>query len=178
MENKKASSSAQGAISARNAGLVLLNNYIPILFKRLDLLSDKKFKNDTAQTQAVHYLQYLATGLSHTEEALLQLNKVLCGLALSHPVGAGIEISAADKELIDGLLKATIGYWPEIGAPSIAGFRGNWLLRDGLLTDLANKWELTVEKRAYDLLIHRSPFSFAIIKYPWMQKALHVNWAY
>src|SRR5882757_2236218 len=108
-------------ITIRNAGLVLLNGYIPMLFERLDLLSDKKFKNDTAQTQAVHYLQYLVTGQSHTEEALLPLNKVLCGLPLSHQASDGIEISEIHQKLMDGLIEAVIGYWAAIGASSIAG---------------------------------------------------------
>lgn len=71
-----------------------------------------------------------------------------------------------------------ISYWPAIGNTSVNGFRGNWLVRDGLLTELEDKWELTVEKRAYDVLIHQSPFSFSIIKLPWMEKPLHVTWPY
>jgi hypothetical protein len=30
--------------------------------------------------------------------------------------------------------------------------RGNFLVRDGLLSEEQDKWELTVEKRAYDIL--------------------------
>ena len=51
-------------------------------------------------------------------------------------------------------------------------------MRNANLVEKNDFWELTVEKRAYDLLIHKSPFSFAIIKYPWMEKPLHVVWAY
>lgn len=162
----------------RNAGIVLLNSYIPMLLERLNIIINKKFETLQAQEQAVLYLQYVVTGMSHAEETELALNKVLCGLPLSQPVHNSIEISEENKNLIDGLIKAAIGYWPSIGDCSVDGFRGNWLVRDGLLTEQEDKWELVVKKRAYDVLINHSPFSFSIIKYLWMNKPLHVSWAY
>jgi hypothetical protein len=146
--------------------------------ERLGLLCDNKFTDRRANEDAVHYLQYVVTGLCYTEESLLPLNKLLCGLPLSHPVEDGLDMPEAHKALIDGLIKAVIGHWPVIGSCSIEGFRGNWLVRDGLLLEQEDRWELTVEKRAYDLLIHQSPFSFSIIKHPWMDKPLHVCWPY
>jgi hypothetical protein len=161
-----------------NAGLVLLNNYIPLLFERLGLVQDKKFIDTAKQIAAVHYLQYVASGIANTEESLLPLNKVLCGLPLSQPVNEDISVSEEHKKIIEGLINAVIEYWPAIGATSIKGFRGNWLVRDGLLVEHDDKWELTIEKRLYDILIYKSPFSFSIIKYPWMDKPLHVIWLY
>lgn len=168
---------AKGGIPVRNAGMVLISNYVGMLLERLGLVTAGKFTAGT-QADAPHYLQYVVTGLSATEESFLPLNKVLCGLPLSGPLKAGITISEEHKTLINGLVKAMIGYWPAIGNCSVDGFRGNWLVRDGLLMEHEERWELTVEKRAYDVLIHQSPFSFSIIKYPWMQKPLHVTWPY
>lgn len=165
-------------ILIKNAGLMLLNSYILLLFERLGLVHDKKFIDTENQTAAVNYLQYTVTGISHTEDFLLPLNKILCGLPLSQPVGEGISISDEHKTIIDGLIKAVISHWPAIGSTSIEGFRGNWLVRDGLLVERDDRWELTVEKRAYDILISKSPFSFSIIKYPWMDKPVHVIWPY
>ena len=165
-------------IAVRNAGLVLVNNYLTMLFVRVGLTNDQGFIDTEAQLRAVHYLQYFVTGLTRTEEHLLPLNKVLCGLALAQPVADGIIVTDENKDLIDGLIKAMIGQWPVIGDSSVDGFRGNWLVRDGLLSEQEDRWELTVEKRAYDILLQRSPFSFSIIKYPWMDKPLHVNWTY
>jgi len=173
---KKEAEVTNVSIQVHNAGIVLLNSYIPMLFERLGIINDKKFLDDATQANAVHYLQYVVTGLSSTDELHLPLNKILCGLPLAHPVPNGIYLSDEHKSLIDGLINAAIGYWSAIGATSIAGFRGNWLVRDGLLIERDDKWELTVEKRAYDLLIDKSPFSFSIIKYQWMDKPLHVNW--
>jgi len=166
------------SIPVKNAGLVLINGYLQVLFDRLELTRNRSFIDIVCQMQAVHYLQYVATGLSITHEILLPLNKVMCGLPLSFPVTDGVEISAQNKDIIEGLIKAMIGHWPSVGDSSVYGFRGNWMVRDGLLTEREDKWELVVEKRAYDILLHKSPFSFSIIKYPWMDKPLHVNWPY
>ncbi|HET6991708.1 MAG TPA: contractile injection system tape measure protein, partial [Bacteroidia bacterium] len=168
----------KGGIAVKNAGIVLLNNYIMRLFERLEIIQNRKFVNKEAQLDAVHYLQYIITGLCHTEESFLPLNKVMCGLSLSQPVQSGLAISDEHKKIIKGLVQAAISHWPNIGDTSIDGFRGNWLVRDGLLVEQEDKWELTVDKRPYDILIYKSPFSFSIIKYQWMDKPLHVNWPY
>ena len=165
------------AIAIKNAGLVILNHYIEMLFERLQLTSHRQFTSAENQRKAVHYLQYLVTGLSNTEEAYLPLNKVLCGLPLTQTVPTGITISEAEKQLIDGMIKAVISHWSTIGESTVNGFRGNWLVRDGLLQELEDRWELSVEKRAYDVLLDRFPFSFSIAKFPWMEKPLHVIWA-
>jgi len=175
-ENPK--NSPKQGIPVRNAGIVLLNDYIAILFERLSLTSERKFISNEHQVRAVQYLQYLITGMQETEEVYLPLNKVLCGLPLTDTVPDYIEISDQEKQLINGLIQAAISHWPEIGDCSVDGFRGNWLVRDGILVELEDKWELTVEKRAYDILINRSPFAFSIMKYHWMDKPLHVIWPY
>lgn len=169
----------EGGIHIRNAGMVLINSYLSTLLTRLDLINThKKFVSAGAQLAAVHYLQFVVTGLEGTPESVLPLNKLLCGIPLAQPVMEREEISNAHKLLIDGLITAIISHWPSIGKCSVDGFRGNWLVRDGVLIEKEERWELTVEKKAYDLLIHRSPFSFSVIRHPWMDKPIHVIWPY
>ncbi|MGH2664788.1 contractile injection system tape measure protein [Flavobacterium sp.] len=176
--NKHPKSPVKVGIPVRNAGIVLLNNYVVMLFERLGLAKDNEFTTIEAQINAVQYLQYVVTGLNETEETYLPLNKVLCGLPLTHTIPDEIEISHENEVLINGLITAAISYWTAIGECTVNGFRGNWLVRDGTLFELEDRWELTVDKRPYDLLINNSPFAFSIIKYPWMDKPLHVNWPY
>ncbi len=165
-------------ISINNAGLVLVNGYVKTLFDRLILIENDRFKNQEAVDSAVHYLQYVVNGLTHNEEHFLVLNKIICGLHPSNEVSDGLEISDANKTLIDGMIQAIINYWPAIGDCSINGFRGNWLIRDGIIREENDRWNLIIEKRAYDILIQQAPFSFGIIKHPWMEKPIHVNWPY
>ncbi len=161
-----------------NAGIVLLNSYFLMLFERLNLVNDNKFISEETRLNAVHYLQYIVTGMTKTEESLLALNKVFCNVPLSQPIYDEIQMSNDDKILIEGLLKAAIEYWNAIGATSIQGFRGNWLVRNGILREEEDRWSLTVEKRPYDVLMLKSPFSFSIIKLPWMPKPIHVTWPF
>lgn len=163
-------------IPVSNAGMVLLNSYYSMLFDRLGLTANKQFVSKEAQLEAVHYLQFVVTGQPQTEEQLLVLNKLFCGLPFEKPVKEGIEISTENRQLIGGMVQSAISYWNAIGETTVNGFRGNWLVREGILYEEEDRWNLTVEKRAYDILLDKSPFSFSIIKYPWMQKPLHVTW--
>ncbi len=164
-------------ININNAGLVLANNFIKILFESSGITADNKFLNATVQGDAVHYLQYLVTGLSNPDETFLPLYNLLCGLPPQQPVPAGIEIPESHIELIEELIKAIIGYWPSIGKTSVDGFRTSFLARDGILSEQDDKWELTVERKTHDVLLNTFPFSFSLINYPWMNKPLYVNWS-
>ena len=169
----------QEQILSKNAGLVILNTYIPALLERLELITSHQFVTPTAQEKAVFCLQYLVTGLTDTDEKFLTLNKIFCGLPLTTPLQiSSITLTKAEQQLMESLFQAVIAHWPAIGSTSIEGFRGNWLVRDGMLLENEDRWELTVEKRAYDLLLNQSPFSFSILKFPWMPKPLHVTWSY
>lgn len=166
-------------IAVTNAGLVILASYFPLLLERLGLITQGAFVSEEAQKNAVHYLQYVATGMGHTEEMHLPLAKVLAGMHPSQPVEDGIAITESEIALIEGMIHTiTTQHWSSIGESSIEGFRGNWLARNGLLIEESDRWELVVEKRPYDLLLNRSPFSFSIVKNPWMNRPLHVQWEY
>lgn len=178
MPKIKTATNVQDKMAINNAGLVLLTSYMSLLFDRLGLLNEGMFIDGESQLRAVHYLQFIASGHSNTEESFLTLNKLLCGLDITDPVYEGIDISEEEKTLIEGLLSAAIGHWPAIGNSSIEGFRGNWLIRDGLLHEEEEHWQLHVEKKPYDLLIQKSPYSFSIIKHAWMPKPLKVTWPY
>lgn len=163
-------------IPVYNAGIVLLSGFIDILFQRLKLTEKQRFTSVENQIKAVHSLQYLITGLTETEQTYLFLNKVLCGFSTNEIIPDEVNIPEESKALINGLMYAAIGHWSEIENSSIDGFRANWLIRDGNLVELEDKWELTVQKQAYDMLLNTSSFYFSIVKYPWMNKPLHVKW--
>ena len=165
-------------LKVRNAGMVLVQGYIKMLFDRLEFLDNDLFKTEQHRHKAVHYLQWLVTGIENTEEHDMILNKVLCGMSYDEPIETTFDLSDEHKELMIDLLKAMIGFWKSINGTGTDGFRGNWLVRDGILTETDERWELTIEKRIYDILLQDAPFSFSIIKYPWMNKPLHVTWPY
>lgn len=169
---------SQQSIPIENAGLVILSNYINMLLVRLDLVVNHQFKSPSAQINALYYLQYLVKGVPETLASTLVLEKIMCGVSLSTPILENIHLTDEEKVLLDGLLHAAIAYWPAIGNSSITSFRGNWLIREGLLYEKEDHWELIVQKRVYDILLVKAPFSFTIIKYPWMTKPIYVTWPY
>jgi hypothetical protein len=171
MENKQ-----MKQFQVRNAGLVILQSYFAPLFEKLRLVTDHTFHNDDAREAATHYLHYLVTGHENSEDPDLLLNKLLCGIKVSQPIEYGITISDEKKRLIESLIESVINHWPAIGNCSVNGFRGNWLVRRGLLTEQEDRWELKVEHHGYDVLLHQSPFSFSVIHFTWMQKPLYVTW--
>ena len=163
------------ATIVRNAGLVLTNPYLKMLFERLGFLENDVIKPSN-QDQAVLYLNYLAYGSISNTSNSPSLNKVLCGLKLETPIPTSVDLPEEDQHLMDGMIKAIIGHWEAIGDSSPEDFRGNWFVRDGQLTEEEERWSLVVEKRSYDILLNRCPYSFSRIHFPWMDKPLHVTW--
>jgi len=167
-----------GSIAVANAGLVLLHPYLPQLFERLGATTDNRFNDATAQANAVHYLQYAAAGSPATDNALLPFSNVLCGLAISHPVPAAINITDEQKELIDSMINALIAQMPVLNNCSITAFRETFLMREGSLTEQQGNQELAVHVRSYDVLLQRYPFALSVVRLPWMSEQVRINWPF
>lgn len=163
-------------IALGNAGMVLMAPYLPRLFGMLGLVADGAFIDRDAAERAVHLLQFAVSGESSTPEYALPLNKLLCGLALDAPVAAGIDLTVAERETIEGLLEALIAAWSALGRTSIEGLRQSFLMRGGELALGPQGWELTVAHGPFDMLMDRLPWSFSIVRFGWMPTPLHVTW--
>jgi hypothetical protein len=124
----------------------------------------------------VHLLQFLVNERTASPEYQLVLNKLLCGVQTGTPIAREIALIDREQEIIEGLIEGMIRNWTSIGQTSIAGLRQSFLQREGRLQRRENAWHLLVEPRAYDLLLDQIPWSFSIIKYPWMERVLHVDW--
>lgn len=163
-------------IALANAGMVLMAPYLPRLFGMLGLVADGVFVDRDAAERAVHLLQFAVSGETSTPEYALPLNKLLCGLPLDAPVAAGIELTVAERETIEGLLEALIAAWSALGRTSIDGLRQSFLMRDGELALGPQGWELAVAHGPFDMLMDRLPWSFSIVRFGWMPTPLHVSW--
>jgi hypothetical protein len=159
-----------------NAGLVLAAPYLPRLFNMLGLVKEGRFVDTEAAERGVHLLQYLACAEPAAPEYQLVLNKLLCGLPLDAPVPAGIDIGDTERDTIVGLLKAIISAWSGLGNTSVDGLRQSFLMREGEVWLEGESWQLCVAPGPFDMLMERLPWSFSIIKFPWMALPLHVSW--
>jgi len=170
------------ALYIGNAGLVLLWPFLTHFFQRLDLLKEdaegtqRPFNDEAAQHRAVGLLQYLASADESPRETLLPLNKILCGMTVDAVFDFGPEISAEEKKECDQLLTAVIQRAPILKDMSHAGLRSSFLLRQGQLSVLDERWLLRVERETHDIVLDRFPWGFNIVKLPWMETLLQVEW--
>ena len=150
--------------------------YLPRLFAMLDLTEASAFRDRRAAERAVHLLQFMVNERTDSPEYELTLNKILCGVRTGVPIERGIDITDREKQTIEGLIQGMIQNWRIIGNTSVAGFRESFLQREGRLQLKNNAWHLLVAPRAFDMLLDQIPWSFSTVKYPWMERVVHVAW--
>lgn len=173
---KKKKDSSSVAFHTDNAGLVLLWPFLTQFFTLTNLMENNEFKNIDAAMRATVLTQFLVTGITEINEFDLMLNKVLCGVPTDMPVRTAITISEEEKEISESLLKGVLGNWQALKDTSIAGFRDTFLERKGVMTFEQDAVMLHVEKKTVDILLDSLPWSFSVVKQPWMKKMIQVLW--
>lgn len=159
-----------------NAGLVLPWVFFNRFFENLEWLSDGAFRDPLFQQRAVWMLQYLVDQNASSPEYLLPLNKLLCGLPLEGPLEAQDPLTETEQAAGDELIEAILANASALGHLSIEGFRQSFLRREGVLTYSDNRWLLQVRKETFDILLGRLPWSYQVVKLPWMTTAIFVEW--
>lgn len=165
-----------------NAGLVLLWQYLPQLFRALGWVEGKAWRDEETAHQAVRLLAYLVQGDSETEtwEYDWTLNKILCELPLDTVINQSPPLSFEAKEMAESLLKAAISHWTILKNTSPAGLRAMFLQRSGKLSQRpeGDGWRLQVERKTEDILLERLPagWGYSVIRLPWMTDMVFVEW--
>ena len=156
------------------AGLVLLHPFLPQFFSGLGLATNGKLLQPD---RALCLLHFLATGQIVAPEYELVLPKILCNVPLETPVEANLELTAAEQEEAAALLDAVIRHWEALHHTSADSLRGTFLVRPGKIS-LRNDgdWLLQVEANSFDILLDQLPWGIGMIKLPWMEKMLWVEW--
>ena len=163
-------------VTINNAGMVLCWPFFGRFFAALGLVEQGKFKGQQAEERAVQLLQYLATGLTSFEEWDLSLNKVLCGVSLNTPISPNLELTTEEEELVRKLINGTIFNWEKMRGTRLETFRETFFMREGILYEKDNRWELIVERKAYDVLMDTMTWNISMINLSWMKKRLNVQW--
>lgn len=163
-------------LTITNAGLVILWPFLSSFFGHLELLEERDFRDLTARQRAIGLLQVIATGQADFPEYLLPLNKLMCGLELTHPFDFGPRLRKAETIETTNLLKAVIAQAPILNNMSPDGFRASFLLRSGLLSTHGGHWLLRVERQTYDIVLERFPWTWQWVRLPWMEAPLLVEW--
>ncbi len=167
-----------GRIDVPNAGLVLLAPWLPRLFERLNLQTDRHFTDDASSVKALFALQQLVYDEWEAfAEHELVLNRLLTGYTdTGKPLPRAVELTDADRACCQSLLESVRFNWPTMKNTSIRAFQQAFLQRKGLLEQKENHWVLKVEEKAYDVLLDTIPWIYTSVKYPWMEMPVHVQW--
>jgi hypothetical protein len=159
-----------------NAGLALLTPYLPGLFDRLELTEAGSFKDRDAQIRAMFVLHYLVFEKTEFPEHQMTFNKLLTGFQCDIPIPQSVVLTDTEKETADSLLRAVIQHWKKLSNTSVAGLREGFLQREGKISAIDEGLQLTVESKAYDLLLDSAPRNYSIIKFSWMKDSISVKW--
>jgi hypothetical protein len=161
-------------IYIENAGLIILHPFLPQLFTALGISA----ATELLQPQrALCLLHFLTTGQVIAPEYELILPKILCNVPLETPVESDVELTDDERKEADALLEAVIRHWEVLRNTSGDGLRGTFLLRHGKVSLRDDgDWLLQVEAQSFDILLDRLPWGISMIKLPWMEKMLWVEW--
>ena len=166
-------------ISVTNAGLCLLTPWVIRLLSMLDLLTEDKkdLKDMDARIRAIFILQRLVTAEQREyEESDLAFNRVLVACPFNVPLPKRLELTDKEIETVESMLAGVKANWSKMENTSIGGFQRSFIEREGQLEQRENKWVLTVEDKAYDILLDSLPWSYKMIRFPWLKKPISVSW--
>ena len=164
-------------IYINQAGLVLLHPFLTNYFRAVGLVEENAFCHDLAQQTAIYLLHYLATGQTSAPEYELVLPKLLCGWPLNEAISPDIYPPEEAFSEAEELLQTVINYWEALKNTSPDGLREGFLQREGKLTRMGDQqWKLQVEQVAIDVLLGRLPWGVSMVKLPWMDELLTVEW--
>ncbi|MBC7851303.1 MAG: hypothetical protein H7Y31_16285 [Chitinophagaceae bacterium] len=159
-----------------NSGLVLLHPFLSVLMQEIGMTMDNKWRDDQSQQMGLMVMQFLVTGDEVFPEHELPLNKILCGVDVSVPVENELIISENIQTASNELLSEVIRQWSRLKNTGIDGLRETFLQRPGKLSKVDNGWLLQVEQKSVDVLLGGLPWGISVIKLPWMETLLYVDW--
>ena len=159
------------------SGLVLTHPYLTTYLDRLGCLENGQLPKEHTD-RAVHLFGLLASGRSDLPEHELMLPKLLANLSVTSPVSHGYEVKSEESELADELLRHLASQVPGFVNTTPDALRETFLMRHGQIIPSSDEsgMVLRVVKGPFDMLLNDVPWPFSIIRLPWMQEALHVEW--
>lgn len=157
-----------------NAGLILLHPFLKYFFSAVGVLGDGDILSDLPL--AAHLLHYIATGRECDYEHSMLLEKYLVGIPQDQIIERNVPIDDALKEEVEGLLNAFKQNWPKMSGSSNDAIRETFLQRQAKLLDESPQPRLIVERKTVDILLEELNWTISIIRFPWMEAVLYVEW--
>lgn len=162
------------AMYVNNAGLVLLNAFLPAMFKQLDLLTSDRNLRDPELSACI--LHYAATGREGDFEFEMAFEKYLCGIAPTESIERKIKLSDIQKDEVTKVLNSVLTHWGAMNGKPAALLQNEFLSRTGKLITEKSNHRLIIEKKSFDLLMDSLPWSYSIVQLPWKKELIFVEW--
>ena len=169
-------------VSVNNAGMLLVQVFFPRLFHMVNYMEKdcKKFKDEDSQIRAVFLLQYLVYGeeKEYSEEELY-LNRVLVNLDADRPLPRSCKLNELEIKTVDLMIDTVKKSWDKISHISDRALRETFFQRKGVVLYDGRepaRWVVTVEEKAYDVLLSSIPWGYSMYRYPWMNEIVEVKW--
>jgi hypothetical protein len=164
------------ALWADDAGLLLLWPFLPTLFQRCGWLDDQQqWRDEGCQAKAWRALSQLM-GRSEDHDGGYSA-RLLVGLDADALVDAP-PLGATEHAELDALVVAIEQRWAE-GLPAMrleSGIRPLFMRRTGRWRQGLGCWQLHVELAAQDALLSRLAWPLGIVRLPWLDHLIDVNW--
>lgn len=163
-------------ISVNNAGLVLIWPFVTRFFEQIDLLENGQFVDEGCRNRAVYLLQYLAYNRIDFPEDQLMLNKLFVGMPVQNYLRPEVKLTQAEIDLAKSLLNGLIINWEKLKESSIEAVQETFIQREGILRNNKKSTKLVIGKKGVDVLLDSLPWNISIIKLPWMEQTIFVEW--
>lgn len=175
-QNKDITKALEQGIFIPNAGLVLLAPFLPMYFEALGLVKNRQFVAVEQQERGLLLSQYLVLGHTAIAEHELILNKIITDWPLDEPPTIDLQLSTKEEQESQELWTSMLQHWGALGQTSPAGLQETFLQRAGKLVEKEEQYTLIIERKTIDILMDKIPWSYSIIKLPWMKKRIQVEW--
>ncbi|MEM9544977.1 MAG: contractile injection system tape measure protein [Bacteroidota bacterium] len=164
------------SVRVENAGIVLVHPFLTTFFEKVGLIEKGKFISLECQQRAVCLLHFIATGQLEFEEHALHFQKYICNYPLNGIIPKYLPISPFEKDEVESLLHAVLGYVTALKGTSPQGLRGNYLVRNGVLEVEGAEPILHVEQMTADILLKQVPWTLSYAQWPWNPHLLTIKW--
>jgi hypothetical protein len=125
---------------------------------------------------AIHLLHYIATKKEKQFENKMIFEKFLCGVPIQKTIRRNIKISDELKQKSEELLEAVIANWTSLNSASTDLLRNEFLQRSGKISFKEDNPKIIVERKVYDILLDKIPWTLSLCKLPWNSKLIFTDW--
>ncbi|ERJ59853.1 contractile injection system tape measure protein [Sphingobacterium paucimobilis] len=157
-----------------NAGVILIAAYLPRLFSILKYTENGQFCNQEKQIRAVFLIQYLIFGNTEYPEHELYFNKILTGIRIDKALPNSLDLTKEEMEVSNQMLASILMHWQKV--KTIGALREGFLQRGGLLYTKDDVLELSIDQKAFDMLLDYVSWNYKTIRFQWMEKTILTNW--